>query len=188
VPELNHPSDLSAEERQVYGCDVVFIGHYEADKRIQYLEATARAGHHLHVHGPDYPKQLNVPYLRGLLPVIPVRGEDYNKALCGAKIALCFLSALNRDTYTRRNFEIPATKTMMLSEYSDDLATLFVEGRDAAFFRTEEELLSKLVFYIGKEAERKSIAEAGYGRVWGDGHDVMSRVKQLTEWIIELKG
>lgn len=188
VPELNHPCVLSAEERQVYECDAVFVGHYEADKRISYLEAVARKGHRLRVYGPDYPKQLDSPYLRGLPPILPVRGEDYNKALCGAKIALCFLSMLNRDTYTRRNFEIPATKTMMLSEYSDDLATLFVEGRDAAFFRTEEELVSKMAFYLNNDSERESIVEGGHRRVWTDGHDVMSRVKQLMEWISDLKG
>lgn len=105
----------------------------------------------------------------------------------GAKIALCFLSRLNRDTYTRRCFEIPATVTMLLSEYSSDLATLYQEGVEADFFRSKEELIQKLDFYIGNDQIRKSVAEAGYRSVMKDGHDVVSRMKQVLSWISQYR-
>lgn len=187
VPELNHPCEFTEDDRARFECEVVFVGHYEADHRIALLEAVARQGHHLRVFGPDFPETLNASHLRHLLPIHPVRGEDYNKALCGAKVALCFLSKLNRDTYTRRNFEIPATKTMMLSEYTDDLATLFREDVEAAFFHTSEELTQKLAFFLGNDEARKSVATEGHRRVWADGHHVEARVIQLLEWIGEAR-
>ena len=71
----------------------------------------------------------------------------------------------------------------MLSEYTDDLVTLFSEDVEAAFFRTPGELISKLALYLNDDDKRTSVAAEGYHRIWADGHDVDSRVKQLLEWI-----
>lgn len=188
IPAVNHPYELTPADHERYDCDVVFAGHFEADERVAYLDAIARAGYRLRIFGPDYPAQLDAPHLQPLLPIRAVRGEEYNKALCGAKIALCFLSKLNRDTYTRRNFEIPATRTLMLSEYTADLASLFSEDVEAAFFRSPQELLEKIAYYLDHDDRRAAVAAAGYQRVWADGHDITSRVRQLLRWIEALKG
>ena len=101
-------------------------------------------------------------------------------------MALCFLSKLNRDTYTRRCFEIPATGTLMLSEHTDDLASLYKEGEEADFFRTREELIEKLKLYFGNEPLRQTVAANGYQRVMADGHDVVSRMEQVLAWVAEI--
>jgi spore maturation protein CgeB len=122
-----------------------------------------------------------VVVLRELLPTKPVTGADYRQAVCGTKIALGFLSSLNRDTYTRRNFEVPAMGTMMLSQYSDDLNRLFDEGVDIEFFRSPEELLSKARHYLTHDDEREAVARAGRARVERDGHDVDSRMVEMLD-------
>jgi spore maturation protein CgeB len=196
IPEIHHPVILSAEDRARFECDVVFVGHNEPDGRLELLEEIARQGFRLRLYGPYkgfgengwYPAIDTSPLLRGLAPVNLVWGEDYNKALCGAKVALCFLSKRNRDTYTRRCFEIPAARAVLLSEYSDDLATLYEEGREADFFRSKEELVLKLRRYVQDVALQQSVAEAGYRRVWADGHDVVSRMGQVVIWTNEMKG
>ena len=38
VPEINHSVSLSGQDKSNYECDVVLIGHYENDGRLQYLE------------------------------------------------------------------------------------------------------------------------------------------------------
>lgn len=186
IPEKNRPVEITAEDRQRFSSDVSFIGHYEADGRLEMLEEIARQGINLKIFGPSHGWDevlSGSTVLKHLLPVRPVRGDEYNKAICASKIALCFLSKLNRDTYTRRCFEIPATRTMMLSEYTDDLATLYQEGVEAEFFRSQEELILKLKAYLSNESNRKAVAEAGYGRVLADGHDVTSRIKRLLETV-----
>lgn len=188
IPERNHPLQLTLEDKALYAADVVFVGHYENDGRLELLEAVARQGHRLRLfgHGRDWDPVLSgSKALKHLRPVELVWGEDYNKALCGAKVALCFFSRLNRDTYTRRCFEIPATGTLMLSEYSDDLATLFAEGREADYFRSEHELLAKLHRYLNDDALRSSVAQAGLQRVSADGHDLKSRLRDLLAWLTE---
>jgi spore maturation protein CgeB len=185
VPERNHPVALSAGEQARFGCDVVFVGHYEPDQRLGYLEEVVKQGLSLKLYGPGYdwdPVIARSPWLTHLRPVRLVWGEEYNQALCGAKVALCFFSKLNRDTYTRRCFEIPATGTLMLAEYSDDLASLYREGQEADFFRSKEELVSKLQYYVKDQGRRESVALAGRRRVLADGHDVLSRMKDVLRW------
>ncbi len=187
-PERNHPVSLSAEDKIKYECDVVFIGHYEADNRKQYLEELVREGFKLRLFGPGYdwdPVLKNSSNLYSFIPIHLVWGDEYNKALCGAKVALCFLSKLNRDTYTRRCFEIPATGTLMLSEYTDDLASLYKEGEEADYFRTKDELIEKVRLYLRDDKLRLAVADKGYRRVIADGHDVVSRMKQVLAWVTQ---
>lgn len=181
VPERNHHVHLGPTEREAYECDVAFVGHYENDGRVEHLEAVLQRGWRLRLYGPDWNGVIpaSSPLAR-LGPIRAVWGEEYNKALCGAKIALCFLSKLNRDTYTRRCFEIPATRTMMVSEYSEDLAGLYQPGVEAEFFLGKDDMLRKIERYLADDALRVSVAERGWRRVHAGGHDVVSRMRQLV--------
>lgn len=186
MPERNRPVDLSPAERERFGCDVVFVGHHEDDGRVETLERVVQAGWRLRLFGPGYdwdPVIARSRWLRDLRPVQLVWGDDYNRALCGAKVALCFFSRLNRDTYTRRCFEIPASGTLLFSEYSDDLASLFAPGREAAYFRDGPEFERELRRYLSDDALRASVAQAGHERVRRDGHDVVSRMRDLLAWL-----
>lgn len=190
VAERNHPVLLTDADKQHYESDVVFVGHYEDDGRLERLEAVVEAGYHVRIFGPGYdwdPVLKRSRILAGHAPVRLVWGEDYNRALCGGKIALCFLSKLNRDTYTRRCFEIPATKTMMLAEYSPDLATMYSEGRDVELFRSTDELLGKIKSYLQDDDKRLALAAAGYESVMRNGHDVVSRMETMMEWVGDIR-
>ncbi|WP_084201359.1 CgeB family protein [Geobacter pickeringii] len=188
IPQRNKPVGLTPEDLERFECDVVFAGHYEPDGREELLERIVGEGFNLRLFGPEWENAISQsPILRTLAPVVPVRGDDYNKALCGAKIALCILSKLNRDTYTRRCFEIPAAGTFMLAEYSDDLASMYREGVETEFFRSKDELINKLHHYLADDEARLAIAAAGKHRVNEDGHDVVSRVKQVLSWVAEVK-
>ncbi len=191
IAERNHPVQLSAEDMARYDCDIVFVGHIEQDQRVACLQQIVRRGWRLNLFGPGYdwdPVIRHVPELKSHVPVKLVWGEEYNKAIAGARIALCFLSKLNRDTYTRRCFEIPATGTMLLSEYTEDLAGLYREGEEAEFFRTPEQMMLKIEQYLADEPRRKALAQAGYRRVLADGHDVVTRMQQVLTWVNEIKG
>lgn len=191
MAERNYPVELTGTERDVYGADVVFVGHFEDDGRIELLEEVVRQGWRLRLYGPGYdwdPVIAGSPELKNQIPVRLVWGEEYNKALCGGKLALCFLSKLNRDTYTRRCFEIPATGTLMMSERTDDLEQLFRVGEEADFFSSQDELVEKIHLYLGDDDLRSRVASAGMRRVREDGHDVVSRMRDLLGWVSSLPG
>lgn len=187
-PEKNKEISLTDSDKEKYQTDVVFVGHHEEDHRTDYLKAIMDEGIDLKLWGPGYhwDQVLNQDQtLKKLVPVELVWKDDYNKALCGSKIALCFLSTLNRDTYTRRCFEIPAAKTLMLAQYSDDLASLYEEDKEVVFFRTKEEMLDKIKYYLADDTLRNKISVAGYNRAVSSGYDVVSRIRELMDFIRE---
>jgi len=179
IPEDDYPEPQASIPAH-FKCDVVFAGHYENDGRVEMLEAICKAGFKLNLLGGGWttalPKLSADSPLHALFPITPVTGADYRYAICGAKVALSFLSTLNKDTYTRRSFQIPAMKTAMLSQYTDDLASMFTPDVDAVFFRNKKELLTKLQALIENDEQRTAIAGAGYARIYADGHDVRARM------------
>jgi len=171
-----------------FKCDVVFAGHYEDDGRVEMLEAICSAGYKLNLFGGGWKAAVSKlradsPLLE-LYPIGPATKDDYRYAICGAKVSLCFLSTLNCDTYTRRNFQIPAMKVAMLSQYSDDLADLFVEDKEVVFFKSSQDLLVKLERLLGDKAWRDSVATSGFEKVHSAGHHVQGRMKGWLEDVL----
>lgn len=172
-----------------FKCDVVFAGHYENDGRVNMLEAICEAGYTLNLFGGGWDsalKQLRPDSpLRDKYPVMPAMKEDYRYAICGAKVALCFLSAANEDNYTRRSFQIPAMKTAMLSQHTDYLEAIYQPDIEAVFFKNKTEMLEKLRILVENDKKRQEIADAGYQKVYSAGHDVNSRIKVFLNQVIE---
>lgn len=134
VPEIHRPIKLTNEEKARFSCDIVFAGHHEPDGRENYLKSLVKAGLHVRLFGGKYwtPEVLGET-AQYFGKVHEVQGDDYAKALSGASMCLCFLSKLNRDTYTRRCFEIPACGSLLLSERTAHLQQLFREDEEAVF-------------------------------------------------------
>jgi len=185
LPWQDQPVILSEAEQKIYETEVVFVGHYEPDGREDSIRALVTAGIRVKLWGGHYWSRAVLGDLYDhLAPIVVAEGIAYGKALSGAKICLCFLSKLNRDTYTRRCFEIPAYGKVMLAERTDDLLQFFKEDEEACFFSSQEELVNKVKWLINNPDIRESIAQAGLRRIWKDGHDVTSRAKKFLQKII----
>lgn len=180
VPEQDRPMTLTADDHRRFDCDVVFVGHFESDGRDKVIRAMVDAGIDLKLWGGATwdRSDLSDICLR-LGPVKAVIGDDYRRALCGAEICLCLLSRLNRDSYTTRCFEIPACRRVMLAERTQDLLTMFKEDEEACFFSSIDELIQKIKWLLADPLLRSRIAEAGFRRVWSDGHMVESRSREV---------
>lgn len=182
IPEQDRPLALDAQERARFGCELAFVGHHEADGRAGLIRRLVEAGIDVKLWGGDSwsPDVLGDLYPR-LGPAPAVLGDDYRKALCGAEICLCLLSRLNRDTYTRRCFEIPACGRVMLAERTPDLLAMFKEDEEACFFSSPDELVQKARWLRDNAQLRARIAAAGLRRVWADGHAVADRCRALLQ-------
>ena len=182
IPGTDRPKPYVKERETRY--DVLFVGHYEADDRIDYIKSIAESDLKFGLFGPDWARAPRYSWLDRYQPVSPLKGENYQNTICSSKIVLCFLSKLNRDTYTRRCFEIPAMGVFMLCQYSDDLALMFDEDVDVVFFRSPEDMMEKIQFYTKNNELRTKIATNGMKRVVRDKHDVLSRVKYVCDFVV----
>lgn len=159
--------------------DVVFIGHYEDDGRDEYIRQVIEAGIKIGINNVGAWKTFEIDNPN----VIRLGGDtsEYNEIINKTKIALNFLSRINRDTYTRRIYEIPATQTMLLSEYSEDIASIYEENKEIVFFKSPKDLVEKIKYYLSHDDERNLIAKSGYERLMRDKNEVGDRAGQVLE-------
>lgn len=167
---------------------IAFLGHFENDGRDRLVHTLVRSGMPITVfNGSDWEK---APLYEKIKHVIKPgkRGEKYNETLNRCQIALVFLSKLNHDTYTRRCFEIPATKTLMLCEYTKEMDRMFPAGECAVYFKTENELVEKSKYLLDHPEEIKRIAHNGYERLKTLGGSNIDRCKEVINFFRELSG
>ena len=191
LPDIHKKIKVSQSDRRNFSSDCIFVGHFENDGRDLCIAELIKNGVHVRVFGPyegfgDF--GWNKPVcksaeLKKILPIYYLDSNSYVKAINSNSIALCFLSKLNRDTYTRRCFEIPAMGAALFSEYSYDLAKLFKDGKEAVFFKNKEELVSKVLYYKSHPQELNKIRENGMRRVREAKHDIDSQMKNFLEMV-----
>lgn len=145
---------------------VAFVGHYEDDGRDDTIRMLYDAGIPVTIYGGDYWITKSKLYSQ-LKPIIkePKSGAAYNELLNRMQIALVFLSQRNSDKYTRRCFEIPAAKTLMLAPYTKELDELFPEDKCAVYYRSTEDLIEKCKYLLINPDVIDKIANAGYERL-----------------------
>ena len=160
--------------------DVAFIGHYEDDGRDQLLLRLIKEGFQVRLNGQRWQKSSCYSELKSLLGKdIEPAYEGYNEALNSAKVCLSFLSKLNNDTYTRRTLEIPSSKTVMLAEYTDDQAKMFIPDIEALYFSNHQEAIDKLQWLLNEPARIEAIASAGYNKVLAGHYQLHHRVDEI---------
>jgi len=177
--DIHHPCDLTSAESVLYAADVSAVGAYEEDRytRLLYI---AKHGIKVNIwgggwgHCVDAHHNLNVKNLF-------LYGEDYSKVISKSKINLNFLRKMNRDTITSRSIEIPACKGFMLSERTERQKEVFIEGVEADYFSSNEELLEKIRFYLANSRLRNEIASNGFSKCISGGFSVKDIVLSVVE-------
>ena len=117
-----------------------------------------------------------------------VYGDDYARALTGARIGLGFLRKVCPDQHTTRTFEIPACGSLLLGDRTEEHEAFFAEGREAEYFASSDELVDKVKFYAANETARARIAAAGYERCRRSGYSYLDRMRQALGEIRGVKG
>ncbi len=190
-----------------WACDAGFLGGWEP-RRERFLAPVAESGDivlrirggywHFLADGKWTPRRHLVlrqlagsegyrihrnPSLARCLRGGEVYGDDYARALTGARIGLGFLRKVCPDQHTTRTFEIPACGSMLLADRTDEHRQFFEEGAEAEFFDSPEELLDKARFYTANKDARDRIARAGYRRCIDSHYAYIHRLKEALDWV-----
>ena len=164
-------------EQKIY--DVVFIGHHEEDGREEYINSIFAAGINLHVFGPG----LEDIFERHSWPRAnchdKLMGDAYRATINQAKIALVFLSGRNRDVYTRRCFEIPASGTAMLLPDTWFLREIFPKDVAAVYYSSPQSMVVNLHQLLEAPEKLEAMTRKAYSIA--QHHNEKARAKQIIK-------
>jgi spore maturation protein CgeB len=105
----------------------------------------------------------------------PLSDEEMVKMYSRSKINLGFSSC--GDTHLGgqrivqvrlRDFEVPMSGGFYMVEHMEELEEFFVIGREIVCYRSKEELVDKIRYYLRHDGEREKIRQAGYQRCLRD--------------------
>jgi hypothetical protein len=185
-----------------WSCDVGFLGGWEP-RRQDLLRAVGAVAADLQIRGGYWDflrdgrwsprRQLILSRLAGDAPFRisrdpclaaawrggEVYGDDYARALSGARIGVGFLRRICPDQHTTRSFEIPACGSLLLADRTEDHQAFFEEGKEADFFGSKDELLDKVRFYTANEPARARMAAAGRERCLSSGYAYIERLAPI---------
>ena len=94
-------------------------------------------------------------------------------------MALCFLSKANNDVYTRRNFEIPATGTIVVSEYTKELNALFEADKEIIMFNDKHDMVKKVKNYLNDDNLLSQLTEQAFNKIISAKHSEVDRAQQI---------
>jgi spore maturation protein CgeB len=177
-PTIHRKRELTGSEQAAFAADIAFVGTYEAP-RARSLQRLADAGLSVRVWGNGW------RHLSGAHPGLriegrPVYDDDYARTINASRINLAFLRKANRDRQTCRTLEIPACGGFMLHEASAEAERLFASGREAAYFGTDDDLVSACRSWLADDTRRQDVAAAGWRRAQ-TGHTHADRVSQILK-------
>ena len=147
--------------KEIY--DVTFIGTPLAD-RYDYIKFLMKKGINIRLFGGDWHNYSDLKSIYGgfLYP------EDFIKVINQSRINLNFSKTFFKQgklgQMKGRPIEILACNSFLLTEYTNRTIDFLVKNKKMNF-RSKEELLKKIKYYLNHEKERKNIAKEGYDYV-----------------------
>jgi len=176
--EAHAPRPLTPADRLRWDNDVVFVGAWMPE-RGPFLAELVQRGLPLAIYGDPWRKAREWPMLRAVWRGPTIRGDDYVKAIRGAKVCLGLLSKGNRDLHTTRSMEIPFAGGVLCAERTSEHLALYREDEEAVFWNDARECAERCHELLAGSRGRAAIAERGRQRCVMNGHlneRVMERV------------
>src|SRR5258708_23850075 len=168
--EVNHlafePAVLDVlPEKPAADIDLSFVGSVSVDhlQRIALLEAVAKR----------YALKLSGTRPQALPPSSPLHrcfqgevwGGDMYQVLRRSRITLnSHIDLAGREAGTMRLFEATGVGAFLLTDFKDNLHTLFAPDREVAVWRSVDDCLTAIDHHLGDDKGRAEIARAGQAR------------------------
>jgi spore maturation protein CgeB len=166
--------------------DAAFVGHWEDDGRLGYLEALVRSGYSVALRGSYWDRPIRKTALEEMGPVRGAFFDEYNFIYANAMVGICFFSKINRDAWTRRPLEIVAVGGLLVCERTEEALAQFKDKEEAFFFSSVSELLEIVKVLKSNPELRRRVRDAGYRRLKLNGDTLRSRACQIDGRVKEM--
>ena len=189
-------NNISSEEMKKYSAEVTFVGNLGSkdqylSRRI-YLQRIIDEGFHLKWWGPRMPRKLStIPLILGKLGRAYggkfVWGEEHAKIAGLSKIYLGIDSQPHiRKSMSERIYIAVGCGAFYMCQHVEGIEEVLAPDKEIVTFRTAEEMIDKMRFYLDHDDARKLVAKAGQTRVLKD-HTYKVRIPEMLR-IIEAAG
>lgn len=189
--EVNHlafePTILDAlPKAPVADIDVSFVGTVSVDhrQRIALLEAVARR-YDLKLWGTR-PRTLPASSPLHRCFQGEVWGADMYQVLRRSRITLnSHIDMTGREAGNMRLFEATGVGTFLLTDFKDNLDTLFVTNREVAAWRSIDDCVVQIDRFIGDDTGRTMIARAGQTKTLAT-HTFRQRAQEILQFVKQI--
>jgi spore maturation protein CgeB len=181
-----HNQDQRAKDSS-FIADAAFIGHFEDDGRLEYIQGLHKAGFNIILKGGMWDAAIKNSPLSCFLPMEHAFGEEYNRIYSNVIAGLCFFSKINNDEWTRRAPEIIAIGGLLVCERTDEAQRRFKDKKEAFFFSSVDELIEIVDYLIKNPQIREMVRVAGYDRLMKDGYALSDRALQIHNFVKKQK-
>ncbi|MDP2157752.1 MAG: glycosyltransferase [Nitrospirota bacterium] len=191
-PSFFDAGEITPTDLQTFAADVTFVGNLGSKSqymtRRRYLERVIGEGYRFKWWGPRIPRKLStLPLVMGKLGRSYggkfVWGREFAKVAQLSKVFLAFDSMPHvRKSMSARMYTAVGCGAFYLCQHVEGIEEVLVPDKEIVTFHDEDEMIDKIKFYLGREDERKRIAEAGQARVLRD-HVYEVRTRQMLALI-----
>ncbi len=187
-PSEHRPVELSAEEKEHYGHDVVFVGSYYPN-RAELFENLSDFD--LGIWGPGWEKLKAKSKLRRCIKGSHTLPSEWLKIYSASKIVLVTHYQDLEERFpvyqaSPKVFEAMACGAFTVSDNQRDVFSLFEDGKHLICFDNPGELIEKIKYYLDHSAERERIALQGREEVLKN-HTYEHRIKKLLSVVEKTK-
>lgn len=183
--ELNQlafePNVLSFLANQEKTVDISFIGSFLRlhRNRIELLDAICRHFPMTRIWGPTIKDTPATSLIQSCYEG-QAWGLDMYQKLRNSKITLNHHGDIPPYANNMRLFEATGVGTLLVTDWKQNLHQIFEPGKEVVAYRSAEECVELLRYYLENEEERETIASAGQRRTLGE-HSYYQRMKELVE-------
>ena len=196
-PSIYEYETITDRDRQAFTCDVTLVGKLESDnpaylERWKLVKRIVDEHFHMKWWGPRIRRKIGTFVLGLLLSKVShayggrfVWNETYAKAVHLSKIFIAREAYPNiRLSMSARAFTAMGLGAFYLTFPNRGVEQMFEPGRELVLFRTPDEMVEKIRYYLARDDERALIAAAAKKKVLAE-HTYQRRFERMFEVIAE---
>lgn len=174
----HHPIIVSESEREIWGSDIAFFGTWSKDreKAINTLKGLNVKiwGSHWYKASKDFKNEFTLTNKMAWV-------QDMSKVVNSTKIIIDVLTKAQKDQINMKNYQIPACGGFLLTDRTDEILSLFEEGKEIVCYSTLNELRKKCEYYLAHDDERRVIANNLREKVINGRNNLLDRAKTILD-------
>ena len=159
----------TALEMAPFRAKVAFTGTWMED-RGEFIEYLLSEGIDVMVNGPRWDRYKGYERIKSRVRLGHLDQKTFFAAIAAADISIGLLSKGNLDLHTTRSMEIPALRSLLVAERTEDHEVLYEDGREAFFWSDPAECARVLKALVADPVAVERARHAGRARAVANNH------------------